>query len=83
MPSQPTGEIPPPDGALPGESAGAWGERDFGFYVHVPFCASRCGYCDFNTYTAPELAGSTGVADRSTTTRSSMRVKASALLAMS
>ncbi len=27
----------------------------FGFYVHVPFCASRCGYCDFNTYTADEL----------------------------
>jgi putative oxygen-independent coproporphyrinogen III oxidase len=24
-------------------------------YVHVPFCASRCGYCDFNTYTAQEL----------------------------
>jgi len=20
-------------------------------YVHVPFCATRCGYCDFNTYT--------------------------------
>jgi oxygen-independent coproporphyrinogen-3 oxidase len=34
-------------------------------YVHVPFCASRCGYCDFNTYTAPELAGSAGV-DRTT-----------------
>jgi putative oxygen-independent coproporphyrinogen III oxidase len=65
MPSQPTGEIPPLDGALPEESAGAWGVRDFGFYVHVPFCASRCGYCDFNTYTAPELAGSTGV-DRAT-----------------
>ncbi|GAY10345.1 radical SAM family heme chaperone HemW [Pseudonocardia sp. N23] len=30
----------------------------FGVYVHVPFCASRCGYCDFNTYTADELAGS-------------------------
>lgn len=26
-----------------------------GIYVHVPFCASRCGYCDFNTYTAQEL----------------------------
>ncbi len=28
----------------------------FGIYVHVPFCAARCGYCDFNTYTASELA---------------------------
>jgi oxygen-independent coproporphyrinogen-3 oxidase len=26
-----------------------------GIYVHVPFCSSRCGYCDFNTYTAAEL----------------------------
>ena len=31
------------------------GLRTLGAYVHVPFCASRCGYCDFNTYTAPEL----------------------------
>ncbi len=31
----------------------------FGVYVHVPFCASRCGYCDFNTYTAGELRGAT------------------------
>lgn len=29
--------------------------RPLGFYVHVPFCATRCGYCDFNTYTAEEL----------------------------
>ncbi len=28
-----------------------------GFYVHVPFCSVRCGYCDFNTYTAIELGG--------------------------
>lgn len=31
----------------------------FGIYVHVPFCASRCGYCDFNTYTAAELGDAT------------------------
>lgn len=29
--------------------------RTLSAYVHVPFCASRCGYCDFNTYTATEL----------------------------
>ena len=31
--------------------------RQFGVYVHVPFCATRCGYCDFNTYTPAELGG--------------------------
>jgi oxygen-independent coproporphyrinogen-3 oxidase len=31
--------------------------RAFGIYVHVPFCAARCGYCDFNTYTPAELGG--------------------------
>ncbi len=31
--------------------------RPFGFYLHVPYCATRCGYCDFNTYTAVELGG--------------------------
>lgn len=30
-------------------------ERAFGVYVHIPFCTVRCGYCDFNTYTADEL----------------------------
>ena len=30
-------------------------ERTLGAYIHVPFCSSRCGYCDFNTYTASEL----------------------------
>jgi putative oxygen-independent coproporphyrinogen III oxidase len=31
--------------------------RPFGIYIHVPFCATRCGYCDFNTYTPAELGG--------------------------
>lgn len=26
-----------------------------GIYIHVPFCVTRCGYCDFNTYTPSEL----------------------------
>ena len=31
--------------------------QPFGLYVHVPFCITRCGYCDFNTYTPVELGG--------------------------
>lgn len=26
-------------------------------YVHVPFCGTRCGYCDFNTYVPTESGG--------------------------
>jgi len=33
--------------------------RPFGIYVHVPFCATRCGYCDFNTYAPAELGDAT------------------------
>ncbi|WP_300677156.1 radical SAM family heme chaperone HemW [Nocardioides sp.] len=56
MPSAlPDGEIAPIDGSLPDASLAGLGSRPFGFYVHVPFCTVRCGYCDFNTYTALEL----------------------------
>jgi len=27
----------------------------FSYYVHIPYCVRRCGYCDFNTYTPAEL----------------------------
>jgi putative oxygen-independent coproporphyrinogen III oxidase len=42
---------------LPDAALAELGSRPFGVYVHVPFCATRCGYCDFNTYTASELNG--------------------------
>jgi oxygen-independent coproporphyrinogen-3 oxidase len=51
----PHGDPPPPDGRLPRTALQAAREIPFGVYVHVPFCESRCGYCDFNTYTAAEL----------------------------
>ena len=44
--------------ALPARSLEGVGKRPFGIYIHVPFCATRCGYCDFNTYTAGELGTS-------------------------
>ncbi len=58
MPSAlPDGEAAPLDGHLPPQALAGRQSRPFGVYVHVPFCATRCGYCDFNTYTATELGG--------------------------
>ena len=58
MPSPlPDGEPAPPSGLLPVSAAAGAESRDLGLYIHVPFCAVRCGYCDFNTYTAQELDG--------------------------
>ncbi|WP_338747999.1 radical SAM family heme chaperone HemW [Janibacter alittae] len=55
MPALPDGDEAPRDGALPATARDAVGQRPFGIYLHVPFCTVRCGYCDFNTYTATEL----------------------------
>ncbi|QJU53020.1 radical SAM family heme chaperone HemW [Herbiconiux sp. KACC 21604] len=58
MPSiLPVGDPAPADGLLPAQGAASSATRDLGLYVHVPFCRVRCGYCDFNTYTATELRG--------------------------
>ncbi|WLQ06203.1 radical SAM family heme chaperone HemW [Arthrobacter oryzae] len=58
MPSVlPLGDPAPSDGLLPEQAADGAAQRGFGLYVHIPFCAVRCGYCDFNTYTATELGG--------------------------
>lgn len=52
----PLGDPAPVDGRLPADLP-IDASTDFGVYLHVPFCRVRCGYCDFNTYTAGELRG--------------------------
>ncbi|MDQ3485376.1 MAG: radical SAM family heme chaperone HemW [Actinomycetota bacterium] len=61
MPSTlPAGQPIAVDASMPRSALTALGEQAFGVYVHVPFCAVRCGYCDFNTYTASELGAAPG-----------------------
>ena len=63
MPSTlPEGDPVPSDGSLPDQAYRDAAARSLSIYLHVPFCATRCGYCDFNTYTAGEL-GSTASPD--------------------
>lgn len=52
----PLGDPAPADGGLPSDIR-VDADTAFSAYLHVPFCRVRCGYCDFNTYTATELRG--------------------------
>jgi putative oxygen-independent coproporphyrinogen III oxidase len=56
MAQLPLGDPAPKDGLLP-NSVLEHQDKSFHAYVHIPFCRVRCGYCDFNTYTATELKG--------------------------
>jgi len=42
-----------------------WGDYNthmkLAFYIHIPYCSKRCGYCDFNTYTPFELKITSGL----------------------
>jgi oxygen-independent coproporphyrinogen-3 oxidase len=61
MPSAlPEGDPAPPDGRLDASALRSFGGEPWGIYVHIPFCATRCGYCDFNTYTSAELGVAPG-----------------------
>lgn len=54
----PIGDPVPADGSFPPpvrDALASRAEKPFGLYVHIPFCSVRCGYCDFNTYTAEDL----------------------------
>lgn len=58
-PVPPQGETPSLEW-LPAAALAGQDQRRLSAYVHVPFCASRCGYCDFNTYTSAELGAVPG-----------------------
>ncbi len=63
MPRLPDGDLAPESGELPPAALATLRSSRLGIYVHVPFCAVRCGYCDFNTYTLTELGPGASTAD--------------------
>ena len=82
MPSTlPLGDPAPADGLLPAQAAEGAAGRDFCLYVHIPFCAVRCGYCDFNTYTAKELGGGASQAEYAGTASAELDFAARAMSA--
>ncbi|MEA5455326.1 radical SAM family heme chaperone HemW [Sinomonas sp. JGH33] len=80
MPSAlPLGDPAPADGVLPPQAAVGAEARGFSLYAHIPFCTVRCGYCDFNTYTASELGEGASQAEYAQTAVAEVRLAARAL----
>jgi oxygen-independent coproporphyrinogen-3 oxidase len=69
---------PHPD-RLPEAARASLATTPFGLYVHVPFCATRCGYCDFNTYTSDELGPGASRAEYAATVVAELRRAAATL----
>jgi oxygen-independent coproporphyrinogen-3 oxidase len=76
-PSAPADRLGP--GWLPEQARADVARTPFGLYVHVPFCATRCGYCDFNTYTSEELGPGANRAEYAGTAIAELRAAAAVL----
>jgi putative oxygen-independent coproporphyrinogen III oxidase len=75
----PQGDPAPPDGRLSRSVRDASSHAPFGVYVHIPFCQTRCGYCDFNTYTASELGSGVSRGSYADTVLSEIRLAGNVL----
>jgi putative oxygen-independent coproporphyrinogen III oxidase len=64
---------------LPDAARAQLSSTPFGLYVHVPFCATRCGYCDFNTYTSDELGPGASRSEYAATAIAELRLAAGVL----